>query len=148
MTKYGMSGERISESSNTSSKAENVPKGNMDGSDSIQLPITSHKLNGNNYIQWSQSVKMFICGRGKDEFLTGEIAAPKAEDPKYRTWKVHNSMVMSWLVNSMTNEIGENFLLYETAQEIWEVARELYSSKENTSELFEIESTMIFDRET
>ena len=49
---------------------------------------------------------------------------------------------MSWLINSMTNEIGENFLLYETAQKIWEAAREAYSYVENTSELFEIENLL------
>ncbi|KAL3512092.1 hypothetical protein ACH5RR_024809 [Cinchona calisaya] len=46
------------------------------------------------------------------------------------------------LVNSMTNDIGENFLLYDTTQEIWEAAKELYSNKENTSEIFEIESVL------
>jgi hypothetical protein len=51
-------------------------------------------------------------------------------------------MVMSWLINSVTNEIGENFLLYETAKEIWDAARETYSSSENTSELFEIDAAM------
>jgi hypothetical protein len=51
-------------------------------------------------------------------------------------------MVMSWLINSITNEIGENFLLYETAEEIWDAARETYSSSENTSELFEIDAAM------
>lgn len=51
-------------------------------------------------------------------------------------------MIMSWLVNSMTLEIGKNFLLYETAHEIWEAAQEFYSSKENTSAIFEIESTL------
>lgn len=40
------------------------------------LPITGHKLNGNNYLQWSQSVLMFISGKGKDEYLTGEKIAP------------------------------------------------------------------------
>ena len=27
-------------------------------------------------------------------------------------------MVMSWLINSMNNDIGENFILYEMTQEI------------------------------
>ena len=39
----------------------------------------------------------------------------------------------------MMNEIGEKFLLYETAAEIWEATKEAYSHVENTSELFEIE---------
>ena len=37
---------------------------------------------------------------------------------------------------------GENFLLYETIQEIWEAVTETYSSSENTSELFAIESIL------
>ncbi|XP_073158333.1 uncharacterized protein [Henckelia pumila] len=48
-------------------------------------------------------------------------------------------MVMSWLINSMTQDIGENFLLYQTGAEIWDAVRTTYSSQENTSELFRIE---------
>ena len=44
----------------------------------------------------------------------------------------------------MTTEVGENFLLHRIAKEIWEAARETYSSTENTSELFEIE-TRLYD---
>ena len=49
---------------------------------------------------------------------------------------------MSWLLNSMNVDIGENFLLDETAQEIWEAVRETYFSSENTLELFAIESIL------
>jgi len=85
---------------------------------------------------------MFICGKGRDDYLTGDIIIPEKNDPMFRTWKTENHMVMSWLINSMTNEIGENFLLYGTTKEIWEAARETYSSFENTSELFEIEAVL------
>ncbi|KAL5851107.1 hypothetical protein ACOSQ3_006225 [Xanthoceras sorbifolium] len=112
--------------------------GSTGGSDSNSHHplITGHKLNGHNYLQWSQSVMMFVCGKGKDDHLTSTAVAPSKEDPTFRTWKSENNMVMSWLINSMTNEIGENFLLYGTAQQIWDAARETYSSSENTSELF------------
>ncbi|RVX00253.1 hypothetical protein CK203_026625 [Vitis vinifera] len=42
----------------------------------------------------------------------------------------------------MTNDIGENFLLYGTTKEIWDAAKETYSNNENTSELFEVESVL------
>ena len=45
------------------------------------LPITGYKLNGQNYIQWSQSVLMYICGKDKDDYLTGVAAAPPMGDP-------------------------------------------------------------------
>lgn len=57
-------------------------------------------------------------------------------------WKAENNMVMSWLINSMTTEIGENFLLYTTTWEIWEVIHEMYSDHENASESFKIEGKL------
>ncbi|KAL5865828.1 hypothetical protein ACOSQ3_003342 [Xanthoceras sorbifolium] len=77
---------------------------------------------------------MFVKGKGKDEYLTTKAAILKETDAQYRTWKIENNTIMSWLINSMSTEIGENFLLYETANEIWEATKETYSNK-NTSEL-------------
>ncbi|RVW34501.1 Retrovirus-related Pol polyprotein from transposon RE1 [Vitis vinifera] len=104
--------------------------------------IIRHKLNGHNYLQWSQSVLLFICGKGNDEYLTGEAAMPETTEPGFRKWKIENSMIMSWLINSMNNDIGEIFLLFKTAKDIWDAAKETYSSSENTSELFQVESTL------
>nr|GMD39400.1 Retrovirus-related Pol polyprotein from transposon RE1 [Ipomoea batatas] len=115
---------------------------NLSGSDSSPILITGHKLNGQNYLQWSQFVLLFICGKGKDDYLTGTAAKPETTEPGFRKWKIENSMIMSWLINSMNNDIGEIFLLFETAQEIWDAAKETYSSSENTSELFRVESTL------
>ncbi|KAH7657630.1 RNA-directed DNA polymerase protein [Dioscorea alata] len=49
---------------------------------------------------------------------------------------------MSWLLNSMTNETGENFMYYKTAKEIWEAAHDTYSNKDNTSAVFEIKGIL------
>ncbi|RYE03343.1 MAG: hypothetical protein EOP33_09685, partial [Rickettsiaceae bacterium] len=111
-------------------------------SESFSQHITSHKLNGHNFLQWSQSVLMFISGRGKDDYLTGVATSPVIEDPTFKSWKAENSMVMSWLINSMLPEIGETFLLYRTAAEIWQAAREIFSNSEDMSELFETENTL------
>ncbi|RVW85170.1 Retrovirus-related Pol polyprotein from transposon TNT 1-94 [Vitis vinifera] len=51
-------------------------------------------------------------------------------------------MIMSWLINSMNNDIGENFLLFGTAKDIWDATKETYSSSENISELFQVESAL------
>ena len=42
----------------------------------------------------------------------------------------------------MNNDIGENFLLYESAKEILDAARETYSSSGNTYELFQVEAIL------
>lgn len=51
-------------------------------------------------------------------------------------------MVMSWLINTMDNDISQDFLSYDSAQEIWAAAKETYSDNDNTSELYESRSTL------
>lgn len=51
-------------------------------------------------------------------------------------------MVMSWLINSITNNIGENFMYYGTAKVIWDAPRETYSNIDNTSAIFEINNIL------
>ena len=61
---------------------------------------------------------VFIYEKGMDDHLTSDVTPPKKEDPKFKAWKSENNMVMSWLINSMNNEIGENFMFKETIKEI------------------------------
>ena len=140
MTKYGKRDSTATVSQITSNQ-EAMASSNS-SADSNLMPITGHKLNGNNYLQWFHSVMMFICGKGKDDYLNGVAAKPNKTDEKFKVWNAENNMVMSWLINSMANDIGENFLLYGTTKEIWDAAKETYSNNENTSELFEVESVL------
>ena len=61
---------------------------------------------------------MFIWGKEKDDYITGASTAPETTTPIHKKWIAENNMVMSWLVNFMTNDIGENFLSFDTAKEI------------------------------
>ncbi|RVW12949.1 hypothetical protein CK203_096860 [Vitis vinifera] len=53
----------------------------------------------------------------------------KPQHSTYKKWIAENNMVMSWLVNSMTTDIGENFLSFDTAKEIWDIAKELSQTR-------------------
>ncbi|KAI3441498.1 uncharacterized protein J3R85_002082 [Psidium guajava] len=86
MTKYprGMAGEVESETSDP--KNPKPPHGNQNSplitqpinvSESGTLLITGHKLTGHNFNQWSHSVMIFICGKGKEDYLTGAAVQPE-----------------------------------------------------------------------
>ncbi|KAG6516286.1 hypothetical protein ZIOFF_026741 [Zingiber officinale] len=90
----------------------------------------------------SNSVRIFIYGKGKEDFLTDKSQPPPIHDPNFKSWKVNNSLVMTWLLNSMTNEVGEHFLLHQTAKGIWDEVQETYSQVDNTFELFEVEQSI------
>ncbi|KAK2972923.1 hypothetical protein RJ640_015638 [Escallonia rubra] len=115
---------------------------NTGGSKGSVILITKHKLIGHNYHQWAKLVMMFISGKGKDDYLTGAASPPWKDDPSFRMWKTENNMAMSWLIKTMDTEIGQNFMFYDTAYEIWMAAKETYSDNDNTAELFDIKGAL------
>ncbi|KAG6508688.1 hypothetical protein ZIOFF_034068 [Zingiber officinale] len=107
-------------------------------SSSHPAQITTIKLNGDNFLRWSQSVKMYIRGRGMISYLTGEKKTPSEKDPMHATWDAENFMVMTWLVNSMEEEIDANYMCFPTAYELWENINQMYSDLGNQSQIFEL----------
>ncbi|RVW21347.1 Retrovirus-related Pol polyprotein from transposon TNT 1-94 [Vitis vinifera] len=142
MPKYGPAFGMATNSSSSTSDIIISSSSSSHQMETSHLPITAHKLNGQNYLQWSQSILMFIRGKEKDDYITGASAAPETTASTYKKWIAENNMVMSWLVNSMTADIGENFLSFDTAKEIWDIAKETFSDKENTSEIIQIEGIL------
>ncbi|RVW62005.1 hypothetical protein CK203_062403 [Vitis vinifera] len=71
--------------------------------------ITRHKLNGHNYLQWSQSVLLFICGKER---------------------------------MSTSLEKQRKFLAVWDCKGHMGCSQRTYSSSENTSELFQVESAL------
>ena len=56
----------------------------------------------------------------------------------YMTWDVENSMVMTWLVNSMEEDISSNYLCYSTAKELWDNVNQMYFDLGNQSQVHEL----------
>ncbi|RVW18846.1 Retrovirus-related Pol polyprotein from transposon RE1 [Vitis vinifera] len=104
--------------------------------------LTIHKLNGKNYLEWAQSVKLAIDGRGKLGHLNGEVSKPVADDPNLKTWRSENSLVIAWLINSMEPATGKPHLFLPTAKDVWEAVRDMYSDLENSSQIFDLKSKL------
>lgn len=90
-------------------------------------------MNGEIFSHWSQSVHMYIHGRGKIGYITREVTAPANNNPNYAVWDTENSMIMTWLVNSIDNDIGPNYLCYPTVKDLWDNVSDMYSDLGNQS---------------
>ncbi|KAL9420128.1 hypothetical protein AB3S75_037830 [Citrus x aurantiifolia] len=106
------------------------------------MQLTGHKLNGKNYLEWAQSIKLVVDGKGRLGYITGETKEPKKTDPTWKTWKSENSLVMSWLINSMEVSIGRTYLFLPTAKDVWDAVRETYSDLKNSSQIFELKTRL------
>ncbi|GMN47868.1 hypothetical protein TIFTF001_017034 [Ficus carica] len=114
-----------------------VPAVTVDNT-SQNLQITTQKLNGKNFLQWSCSAALVIRGKGKIAFIDGSSPRPDVDDPSYASWDSNNSLVMAWLIHSMEDEIGETNLSKFNGKEIWDAVALAYSDLENSSQLFEL----------
>ena len=63
---------------------------------------------------------MYIRGQGEIGYITGDKKVPVNDYPLYATWDAENSMVMTWLVNSIEEDISSNYMCYHTAKELWD----------------------------
>ncbi|XP_022883134.1 uncharacterized protein LOC111399882 [Olea europaea var. sylvestris] len=143
MDKTAMTGARRDEDSGISetiSKSAPITPNHfpVNTSKSTSLQITTTRLNGKNFLQWSRSALMVIRRRGRLGYVTGTTIEPDESDPTYATWDVQNSMVMSWIVNSMEKDIRESYLYYSTAKELWDALTVAFFDLENLAQLFEL----------
>ncbi|CAN6444480.1 unnamed protein product [Victoria cruziana] len=103
------------------------------------LKITTVPLNGTNYLVWSKSASMYLCGRGKAGYVNGKVCRPEESEEAYVDWELNDQMVMSWLLNSMEPMVAEGFLFLDSAKGIWETETEIYDEKENLARIYQLQ---------
>ncbi|CAN7057379.1 unnamed protein product [Brassica oleracea var. botrytis] len=83
------------------------------------LLITSLTLDGSNYTQWCSAMKIALDAKNKITFVDGSLPRPNSATPLFRIWSRCNSMVKSWLLNSVSSQIYGSILSFDDATEIW-----------------------------
>ena len=107
------------------------------------LHLTIEKLNGKNYREWTQAIKLVIDGKGKLGFFTSETRRPPPTDAvASQKWQSENSFITSCLINSMKPAIGKTYMFLPTAKYVWDAIRETYSDAENASQIYELKTRL------
>jgi len=88
-------------------------------SDHPGVQLINLKLNGQNFQRWSKSVRIALRTKGKLGFLDGSCSKPAVNSPQFHQWIRCDSMVLSWLLNSMIPELAEAFLYVDSTKELW-----------------------------
>lgn len=89
-------------------------------SDNPGLHLVSNPLTLTNYLMWKCSMEIVLTAKDKLCFVDGTCKMP--EDPAselYTRWIHVNSMVVSWLINSMSKELAETYIYTKSARQLW-----------------------------
>ncbi|RDX72448.1 hypothetical protein CR513_48070, partial [Mucuna pruriens] len=107
--------------------------------------VSSYRLDSRNYLQWAQYIRTTLKGRKKLSHIEGND--PPRDDPKFEAWDDEDSLIMTWLWNSMTPEINRNYMFYSSACEICENLIKTYSMKEDSAACYDIERKIFNSRQ-
>ncbi|XP_017256394.1 uncharacterized protein LOC135147298 [Daucus carota subsp. sativus] len=93
------------------------------------LVLISKKLTGTeNFGPWKRSLSIALSAKNKLGLLNGSVPMPDAESPLRAQWERVNDMVISWILNTVSEEISNGMDFVNTAQEVWEELTGQFSS--------------------
>ncbi|KAJ4728985.1 Retrovirus-related Pol polyprotein from transposon TNT 1-94 [Melia azedarach] len=96
-------------------------------SDHPSMILVLKVLDGTNYAMWRRSMLVSLSAKNKLGFIKGTIPTPSESDAKYLLWQRCNDMVLSWILNSLNEELANSVLYVETPSEIWLDLQERFS---------------------
>ena len=72
--------------------------------------LTSELLTGSNYAQWRRSCEVSLSAKNKMSFVTGGFPKPTSNSPYLPLWERCNSIVISWLLHSVDEDIASSII--------------------------------------
>ncbi|CAN1299601.1 hypothetical protein LINPERPRIM_LOCUS24263 [Linum perenne] len=95
--------------------------------DSLSAPITSIKLSNDNYHTWSRAITVALSIKNKLQFINGTSSKPDSSDSSYAAWIRCNFAVLSWILNSVSDDIAQSLISYDNAASAWNDLKQRFS---------------------
>ncbi|XP_071705346.1 uncharacterized protein [Rutidosis leptorrhynchoides] len=92
------------------------------------LLLISKKLTGSdNYSSWKRSMMIALNAKNKLQIVIGEFTEPAINSNNRALWERTNDMIISWILNTITDQISNSLNFVNTARELWKELLEQYS---------------------
>lgn len=103
--------------------------------------VTDRLTSGADFHSWRRSVRMALNVRNKLGFIDGTIRKPPSDSRDSGSWSRCNDMVATWLMNSVSKNIGQSLLFMSTAESIWNNLMSRFK-QDDAPRVFEIEQRL------
>lgn len=98
----------------------------LTSADQPNLQLSSFPLDKTNWTSWRIDVKQTLIIKLKISFVNGTILPSDLDDPSYINWKCIDCLVLKWLRNSTSPEIGRQFVHNSSARSLWIELEDFY----------------------
>jgi hypothetical protein len=90
-------------------------------------------LTSSNYHSWSRSTRRALGGKLKLKFVHGNILVhADLFNSSVKAWNHCNSLVHSWILNSVSEYIAQSLVFMENIMDVWNYLKERFSQADRT----------------
>ena len=100
------------------------------------LSATSIKLDGKNYLLWKQAFETILGAHLKIRHLMHD--PPDVKDLTYEDWLADDCAMITWLVNSMEEQIAQSVMMLKSAKKLWDALHATYGNEKKIARIYEI----------
>ncbi|KAK4400566.1 hypothetical protein Sango_1162700 [Sesamum angolense] len=98
----------------------------LHGADHPGMVLVSAPLTRKNYLNWSYAIKRALRVKMKLGLIDGSLLKPDVNDASFEKWIRVDSMVTTWILNSISKEIVEGFMYTKYSRSLWLDLEERY----------------------
>ncbi|GKE09022.1 cysteine-rich receptor-like protein kinase 8 [Tanacetum coccineum] len=80
-----------------------------------------------NYSSWKRSLMIALNAKNKMKIITGEFVEPRMDSKLRALWERNNDMLISWILNTVSEQIGNNLNFINSASKLWLELQEHYA---------------------
>ncbi|KAF5772044.1 putative transcription factor interactor and regulator CCHC(Zn) family [Helianthus annuus] len=100
----------------------------LHASDSSGLTVVNVKLKGTeNYVVWSNAMHLALMAKNKLGFIDESCKRSTTDDVLASQWDRCNSIVLTWILNSVSDELYVGQVYSKLASEVWDDLKETYN---------------------
>ncbi|XP_078434506.1 uncharacterized protein LOC144705610 [Wolffia australiana] len=106
------------------------------GQPTLVFPPPEVKFDGGNMFEWSKMITLTLFGFLLGDHLTEDPRS--ATDPDFKRWKAEESLILGWMLRSMTPEMRCDFLYCNTVKEMWDEIQKYSEEQTHDWRIYEL----------
>ena len=114
----------------------------LHASDNPGTALVTCLLKEENYPIWRRAMTNALQAKSKFGFVDGSITRPSSGSKEESAWIKCNSMVLSWIFNSLHPTLHDSVAFFMTAEELWKDLEERFSQG-NASRIHQLKTEMM-----
>ena len=99
----------------------------LSASDNPGTIITQVQLRGTNYDEWARAMRTALRAKKKFGFVDGTVKPPADDSADLEDWWMVNSMLVSWIQNTIEPNLRSTVTYTEVAKLLWDDIKERFS---------------------